>query len=504
MGPHPVRRLGATLRRWYRAAGTLDVRGLAAFRIAVGLILVADSLLRTRDFHLVFAADGIFPPDLMRAFHGDPARWSLALATDSSWSGAAVLAVEGLAGAALAAGCLTRPATIIGWAALVSVIRRTAPATNAGDLWLACLLFWSIFLPLGAAWSCDARRRSRMAVMPPAPTGARSVATVALVLQLAFVYLGAGLAKCNAAWFSGAAMAHVLSIHDHGNRLGMLVGGIDWIARPLTWVVVTMELVVPVVLLVWPTNRLRGALAAAFLMFHAAIWLTMSVGLFAAIGMAAWLPLLPGQVWDRLTARPAAVRIARLGSAASLACGGALVVALASFLHYWGAFGRGPLPRPVALAIAGCCLDQEWSMFGAVPPQEQWVYGKAELADGRVVDLLRGGRPLERERPSGGFISLANHRWHKYFWILPLPRIRVFGPPTAAALVRDWNSRHSAAEQVRSLEIRFAVQGVGATDAPQQDMLVAAWPPRGPDGEGNLDRLVRESASGLPAQRPRP
>jgi hypothetical protein len=76
--------------------------------------------------------------------------------------------------------------------------------------------------------------------------------------------------------------------------------------------------------------------------------------------------------------------------------------------------------------------------------------------------------------------------------------------PTAAALVRDWNSRHSAAEQVRSLEIRFAVQGVGATDAPQQDMLVAAWPPRGPDGEGNLDRLVRESASGLPAQRPRP
>ena len=137
-------------------------------------------------------------------------------------------------------------------------------------------------------------------------------------------------------------------------------------------------------------------------------------------------------------------------------------------------------------------------MFGAVPPQEQWVYGKAELADGRVVDLLRGGRPLERERPSGGFISLANHRWHKYFWILPRPRIRVFGPPTAAALVRDWNSRHSAAEQVRSFEIRFAVQGVGATDAPQQDMLVAAWPPRGPDGEGNLDRLAASRPANCP------
>jgi hypothetical protein len=74
----------------------------------------------------------------------------------------------------------------------------------------------------------------------------------------------------------------------------------------------------------------------------------------------------------------------------------------------------------------------------------------------------------------------------------------VFAEPTAAALAHDWNARHAEREQVRSLEIRYAVQGTTAADAPLQDMLVAAWPPRDGDGQGNLDRLL-ESASVDPA-----
>jgi hypothetical protein len=227
----------------------------------------------------------------------------------------------------------------------------------------------------------------------------------------------------------------------------------------------------------------------------------MTVGLFAWVGITAWLPLVPGPVWDTLVGRPTtapAACVARLGRGASLACGGAILLASVSFAHFRGWLGAAALPRPVAAAIAACCLEQEWSMFGAVPLQVQWVYGRGLLADGRVVDLLRGGRPLERERPAGGFGSLLSHRWHKFFWILPRPRVRVFAEPTAAALAHDWNTRHAEREQVRSLEIRYAVQGTTAADAPLQDMLVAAWPPRGGEGQGNLDRLL-ESASFDPA-----
>jgi hypothetical protein len=488
-----ARGVGAAVRRFATAAFTLDVRGLAAFRIALGVILVVDCLLRSRDISIMLGPDGIFPPDEMRRFHGDPLRWSLALVVDSAWWAALVLAVEGIAGACMAVGWCSRAATIAAWVAVVSITRRTAPATNAGDLWLCCLLFWAMFLPLAEVWAVDARRRT-------ARRGtACSVATAAFILQVAFVYLGAGLAKCNASWLSGEAMSHALSVHDHGNRLGSLIGQIDWLTRPLTWLVVAGELVGPVLLVALHAARVRTVIVATFMFFHLIIWMTMSVGLFAAIGITAWLPLVPGAWWDAVSSRPVG-GVARLGRAATAVCGTALVVAGASFLHYWGVFGIAPLPRPIAAGVALTGLDQEWSMFGLVPPQEQWVYGRAELADGRVVDLLRGGRPLERERPDGGFVSLASHRWHKLFWILPRPRIRVFAPATAAALAREWNETHAHGERVVSLEIRFAVQNVNIPDAALQDMLVATWPPRGQEGEGNLDRLL-ESADAHSAAR---
>jgi len=119
--------------------------------MALGGVVAADALLRTRDISLMLAPDGMFPLPALQAFFGDRWTWSLAFLIDATWWGTAILALQGLAGAALAAGIGTRAATVAAWVAVVSIVRRTAPATNAGDEWLCCLLFWSMFLPLGAA-----------------------------------------------------------------------------------------------------------------------------------------------------------------------------------------------------------------------------------------------------------------------------------------------------------------------------------------------------------------
>ena len=472
---------------WWQRAFAVDLRSLAAFRIGLGLLVAADALLRTRDLGLMFTTAGMLPPAVIRSFYDDPCAWSLALAIDADWWGAAVLAVEAAAGLLLAAGCGTRFATVAAWVAVVSVLRRTAPATNAGDAWLACLLFWGMFLPLGALWSCDSRGRGRRGTVV-------STASALLVLQVAVVYGAAGLSKWNPAWCTGDAVRFAFSVHDHGTPLGAWLFAGGWLSRPVAWSVLTLELAGPIVLLAWPAARVRLLLCLIFMLFHAASCLTMSVGLFGYVGIVAWLPLLPADVWDALGLgrTTGCSSLVGTGSRTDLwLCMTAGSLALVSLIHDHTPRRDVPLPRPVACLVNLFCMHQEWAMFGSVQPQEQWVYARAELADGRVVDLLRGGRPLEAERPAGGFWSLPHHRWHKLMWVLPRPRYRCFAAPVAAALARDWNRRHPVGERVERLELHCARLGRTPEDDTLHDLLLAAWPPRDAAGAGGLERLIQ-------------
>ncbi len=486
-----MRSLGPTrtaLHDWCRAAFRLDLRSLALFRMVVGGIVCVDAILRTRDFRLMFAADGLFPIDVLRGYHDDPSVWSLCFLSDSiTWQGV-ILAAEGVAGLALSLGLFTRCACLVAWVATVSIVRRTAPAANAGDVWLVSLLFWGLFLPLGRCWSLDAVRAGREE---------RGTAwAVPLVLQIASVYLAAGLSKWNASWLSGGAVVHAFSVHDHGTPLGERLAGIPVVSSALSWSVLSLELMGPLLLLSVPRPRVRLALVVAFVAFHAAVACLMTVGLFAPIGAAAWMAVIPGCLWDRIFGggSAATAEADRPATAPWLQAFFAIVASMA-WLHATGPWKATRPPYPLTCVANLACLPQRWQMFGDVPGQRQWVYGRAELADGRMVDLLREGRPLEAgltaaEMPDGGFFSLRHHRWHKLFWELPRPPMRVFSPSIAAALVRDWNGRHGPGEQVRWLEIRFARLPSDETSPTFHELLLASWPDRGDRGRGNLERFL--------------
>lgn len=481
---------------WPSGPFVLDARSLAVGRMLLGAILVVDALVRSARASATLAADGFLPPDLVRNFIGHPWAWSLALVSDGEPWGRLVLFVEGLSGALLAVGLLTRVATPLAWVTLVSLVRRTAPMTNAGDVFLACLLFWGCFLPLGCVWSIDAARRRD----DSPPTEVRGIAAWALLLQVAAVYLSAGFGKCNETWWSGDAVAFALSVHDHGTPLGDAVASSGIPARLLTWATLLLELAGPPLLLV---AAVRTPLVLLFVGFHAAIALTMDVCLFPWVGIAAWTMLLPGRVWSRAgggTAPGETVSVSAPRSPAGrVACIAGLTIAATALVHANGPWNARPAPAVVRQAVALTMLEQDWRVFGELRRQRQWAYAEATLADGSVVDLLRGGRPVERVLPAGGFHSIGDQRLQKLLWEIPKPDRRVFAAAIASRLARDWNAAHPAASRVETLELRGG-RRIGATDSGSvQDVLLAAWPERTRSGGGNLERFLRDRPDTPPA-----
>ena len=494
-----------------RSATQLDRESLAAFRIAAGAILVADAILRTRDFWLFFSPTGIFPLTQLQTYL-EPGCWSLNFLNENMWWQGTMLATEAIAGLSLMAGYFTSLSSVVAWIAWTSILRRTEPAANAGDFWMATLLFWGIFLPLGNAFSLDKQlhKRSGYAICGLAPA--------VFVAQVLVVYLYAGISKLNGDWLNGSALGYILSVHDHGTWVGEILGSSKMTTNFFTLATLFLEIIGPLLYIFCGNRFIRRLIAFSFIFFHVGIWITLSVGLFAPIGISAWLALMP---WGPSSLQSCPENFDQHKSSARLRQYVSLIknttVAISFFIAGLSLFckatpNKGKRSYWISVAINAITLEQSWGMFGDVGPQEQWVTGKATLEDDSVVDLLRKGRPFRDVRPQGGFSSLPNHRWHKIFWELPKARQAPLREAVAAGIVADWNRRKPTSKSVRSLEIYYTQvihegkdtaqnfpkltrNGVPQSFSPDSTLrqwLLATWPPR-KAGAGNLNRFLKET-----------
>lgn len=280
----------------------IDVASLALFRVLFGLVLSAAALrfvwkgwVRTQliepVFHFTYPYFEFvrpWPAPLMYAHFG-------------------VLIVAGLS---LALGFRSRLSAAIlafGWA-YVELIDR---ATYLNHYYLATsLLLLLACTPAGAAFSIDTRLSPER--------GAASMprwVLLALRLQVAVVYVFAGLAKLNADWLLRAQPLRIWLAATSGTLPWLE----SWLNQPASafiasWLGAAFDLsVVP--LLLW--RRTRAAAFTAAIAFHTLTGLLFPIGMFPWIMSAAvtlllppdwprrWLPLVPRHR-GRLTAPPRA------------------------------------------------------------------------------------------------------------------------------------------------------------------------------------------------------
>lgn len=225
----------------------VDLRSLAALRIMLGLLVVADLILRATDFRAHYTDAGILPRSQLieEGLIGDT-KFSLLLANGDLVILALFFCVTAIAAICMILGYRTRLMTIIVWVMVISIQFRNPMLLNAGDTLLRLLLFWSMFLPLGAYWSVDrwreaAPRRLSMQFL--------SIGTIGLLLQIAFVYVFTALLKTGDAWrVDGTALYYALNMDQLVTPFGAWMTQFPDLLRLLTFATLGLEAIGPFLL----------------------------------------------------------------------------------------------------------------------------------------------------------------------------------------------------------------------------------------------------------------
>ena len=502
---------------WVRSAVDdvfgIDLRALATMRILLGTILLRDLWVRSYDLVAFYSDRGALPREAILERLDGTWRFSLHMMNGEWQFQAALFLINAVFAAMFLVGWRTKLANVVCWIFLISLHARGSIQLQAGDVVLRLLMFWSLFLPLGARASLDALQRPSL---KHAAGRVVSVASAALAVQMASIYLFTAILKSGRPWRDGSAVYYALSIDYFGKQpfcetvlstvpvidfLGAdthawLVANVwptihpqvPWVVSVLTFSTVIWEWVGPFLLFVpFFRSPLRTFTVGSFIALHLGFFMGLEIGLFPWICIAAWVAFLPSAVWDRLgwTDAPSVRRPIRREPWLHNA------VALFFFLLMvnWNLSSiRKQFPSmpsvPTEVRWVGHLLrlDQNWNMFAPYPLKDDgWYVMPGKLVNGGEVDLWGGGEPtwvpvddsdghkpllkpgddsleLDRTQPEDVAGMYPSQRWRKYMrniWLKKYKSLRLY---YGKHLCRQWNADHKGAERLKSFKIVYMKQ----------------------------------------------
>ncbi|KYF60556.1 DCC1-like thiol-disulfide oxidoreductase family protein [Sorangium cellulosum] len=301
----------------------IDARSLGLFRITFGLVLIADLFARWRWVRDFYSNEGVLPNhNHLFNLRGKQQVFSLFHAFSTVGEAHFAFALALLVYALFLIGYRTRVFHVLALVVLVSLTSRNILLENAGNYAAIAILAFTAFLPCGGRFSLDSLRaslalrdekrdtelndRSRAADSEIAaerlpgwsPT---SLAALAVLLQLALIYLCTALQQRGAAWRDGSAFYYALHVDRWASDAGAWLRDAVPLGtlRGLTYGTWAMQLAIPALLFVPAAFRWTRGLAAALMVVHGLV-----LGIFFDFGLFGWAlaaaaPLvLSGELWD--------------------------------------------------------------------------------------------------------------------------------------------------------------------------------------------------------------
>lgn len=423
---------------------SLDLRGLAVFRILFGLIILYDIIDRLSFAKAHYTDDGIMPRSVV--LNEDWLDWlfSLHLMNGELYWQVILFSIYGVLALCVVFGYRTKTALFLCWLFMHSVHARNSLITTGADNVMRMMAFWALFLPIAAIWSVDKyldtnKENAKPQLIENEPF--MSAGTVAYLVQILSIYFFSVFLKTGNTWMDGTAVYYTLQLEHYTTWFGTLVGKNMAITKFLTYFTMVLEQYGFLLFLIpfkWQWFRFIGV--SLYISLHAGFILTMNLGIFPEVCIIAWVACFPPMVWDFLfglnfikklkfsIAHRVGAGIEKLKSLHLLHPkhvitydGGKLSMIIVSFFMVtvfwwnWMRVDKVEMPNFLQEIVRHTRVNQKWGMFAPNPSRSDgWYVVQGRFSDGSELDL-HTGLPVSWEKPKAISSAYANHRWRKYF-----------------------------------------------------------------------------------------
>jgi hypothetical protein len=398
-------------------------------RIAVGLIIIIDLLIRASDLEAFYTEDGIVPLKVL-ALNYRSGLWSIHALSGALLFEKIIFAIHLTVAIIFTVGYRARLMAVLLWLLTISMHNRNPFINQAGDDLLRMVILCCTFIPCNGSYSA----------FPEKDTDSSALRYFTYLFTIASVYLFTVLLKQSDEWRSeGTAVYYALSLGQLRLPAGDLIYHYPSLMRVLTFTVLIFETAVPLLIL-WPSKRntLRTLAFILIVILHSSIGLTLYVGLFYLISIVCAIGLLG----RKHPVTDGASKTERTFSAIALDFAAIALIVLTieqnlSTLPQWP-FRAGTITRT---AVSALRFDTNWAMFSpSVLKRDGWYVYEGVTQDERTIDIRTGSYELDFSEPRRIVSMYKSDRWRKLSENMQLAWFTFLRPAFCRYHLRKWNS----------------------------------------------------------------
>lgn len=458
---------------------SFDLRALALMRMCIAAVIILDLSIRISDLELFYSDTGVFPLSMLFEYAWN--KYFFSIHTISGlWQVQLILFIFAyFCASMLLIGYRTRLFTFLSWLMLLSLHNRNGLILQGGDDLLRMTLFWAMFIPWGTRYSCDRvlngrKKEEEMQIS--------TVATIAYLLQIFYVYTGSALLKDKEWHTEFSALYYTYSLDQITYPVTKYLYYYPDLLEKFTFTAYYFELLVPLLFFIPIKHQeFRMAGVLSIVLFHTLNSLTLLIGFFPAIGIASAIGLLPSSTmdrFDRLTksfrenfSKPMIKTALNLNhfiswkrppyilKPISHKIKTALLIFLILFVFDWNlsnlSFVKSKLPDELRFIGYALRVDQSWGMFApGVFKDDGWYVVEGLTTKEERINLLAPDKKLNYLKPESVVSMFKNDRWRKYSENYLFTNNAYMRGYFCNYCKRAWNEQH-ADKQIASLRVIY-------------------------------------------------